>query len=151
MISTVVRIWETVLSPARRKLLEAVGLLVLRLGAGGFMLTHGWGKLSNFSELSEKFPDPLGIGSSLVSLSLAVSAEFFCAILVMAGLATRLATIPLMITMLVAALIVHADDPWQKKEFALLYCVTFATLFATGPGALSIDALVAKRLGKREG
>lgn len=122
-----------------------IGLLVLRLGAGGFMLTgHGWGKLTGFGEHMNSFPDPLGI-SSPVSMALAVGAEFFCSALVMMGAATRLACIPLAITMLVAVFIIHADDPWGKKELALMYLVPWITLFLTGPGAFSVDRVLLKR------
>lgn len=121
------------------------GLLVLRLGAGGFMMfAHGWGKLSGFSEYKEMFPDPIGLGSSL-SLGLAVGAEFFCALAIVIGLFTRFASIPLVITMLVAALVVHADDPFQKKELALMYLVPFISLLLTGPGKFSVDHIFLKR------
>ena len=42
--------------------------------------------------------------------------------------------------MLVAAFIVHGEDPFQKKEFALLYAVPFLMLIFTGAGAFSVDA-----------
>ena len=45
-----------------------------------------------------------------------------------------------MVTMLVAALIIHGDDPWAKKELALLYFFPFAALFLTGAGRYSLDA-----------
>ena len=39
---------------------RSIGLLVLRLGVGLMMLTaHGWGKLAGFSDLADRFPDPL--------------------------------------------------------------------------------------------
>ena len=96
-----------------------LGLLILRLGAGGMMFfSHGMAKLMNFSAIAMKFPDPLGVGSTL-SLALAVFAEFFCAICVVAGIGTRFVAIPLVITMLVAALSVHSMDPWSKKEFPI--------------------------------
>jgi len=122
-----------------------LGLLILRLGVGGMILFgHGWGKLVGFSVISQRFPDPLGLGST-VSLSLAVFAEFFCAIAVMMGLLTRLAVIPLCITMFVAAGIIHGLDPWSKKEMALLYAVPFLVLFFTGPGRFSLDRMLGKR------
>lgn len=128
------------MSDVRRQLASDIGLLVLRLGAGGFMLfAHGAKKLARYAELSESFSDPLGVGPA-ASLALAVFAEALCALLVMAGAATRLAVVPLIITMLVAALIVHGDDPWSKKEFALLYALPFATLGLTGAGRFSVDA-----------
>jgi uncharacterized membrane protein YphA (DoxX/SURF4 family) len=39
------------------------------------------------------------------------------------GLATRLAAFPLLFTMLTAAFFIHGDDPWAKKELAVLYAV----------------------------
>ena len=85
-----------------------------------------------------QFSDPIGIGAGL-SFHLVLFAEFVCAILLMLGLATRLALIPLIIAMLVAAFVAHADDPFGKKEMALLYLVVFITLLITGPGKYSID------------
>ncbi|MEX0965947.1 MAG: DoxX family protein [Bacteroidia bacterium] len=121
-----------------------MGLLVLRVFSGSFMLfAHGYPKLKSFNERFSTFSDPLGVGSE-ISYLFAVGAEFLCSILVILGLFTRVAVIPLIITMLVAALIVHADDPWSKQEFALLYAVTFTTLFFTGAGKFSMDHQVLK-------
>ncbi len=135
------------MNDARRQLAADVGLLVLRLGTGGFMLfAHGAKKLADYPELSERFSDPLGVGAP-TSLALAIFAEFFCSLLVMAGAATRLAVVPLIITMLVAALIIHGDDPWSNKEFALLYALPFVTLGLTGAGRFSVDAWWQRRKG----
>lgn len=103
------------------------------------LFAHGWGKLTKFGELSGKFADPIGLGSA-PSLALAVFAEVFCAIAIMLGLFTRAAAIPLLITMLVAAFVVHDADPFQKKEFALLYAAPFLMLILTGAGSFSVDA-----------
>ena len=126
----------------------SLGLLLLRVSVGSMMLLgHGWGKLTSFAERSSSFPDPLGIGS-LLSMALATGAEAFCALAVIWGFATRWAVVPLMVTMLVAALIIHGDDPWAKKEFALLYFFPFATLFLAGAGRYSLDGYL---LGKGTG
>ena len=118
---------------------NSIGLLILRLGAGGFMLWfHGLPKLLSFSEKASSFPDPLDIGSTL-SLILAIFAEFFCSALVVWGILTRLAAIPVVTTMMVAAFVIHAEDPFAKQEFALLYAIPFLTLIFTGPGNISID------------
>jgi putative oxidoreductase len=121
---------------------RSIGLLVLRLGVGLMMLlAHGWGKLAGFSELTTKFPDPLGLGPT-VTLVLAIFAEVVCALLIIVGLGTRFAAVPLLITMLVAAFIVHADDPWARQEFALLYAIPFLTLIFTGGGRFALDRIV---------
>ncbi len=124
----------------------SIGLLTLRLGAGLTMLSHGWGKLTNFSKMSGSFPDPLGLGSSTMSLALATFAEFGCSILIVLGLATRLAAIPLVTTMAVAFFIIHADDPWQVKEMAFVYLVVFGSLAIIGAGRFSLDAILSRKV-----
>ena len=129
--------------------LDAIALLLLRLIFGGSMVyAHGWGKLTNFDTLSTRFPDPIGVGP-VVGLSFAVFAEAYCAIAVVIGLLTRLATIPLLIIMAVAVLVVHADDPFARKELGLLYFFGFLVVLARGAGPFSIDALLIRRLGSR--
>ncbi|MEK7256916.1 MAG: DoxX family membrane protein, partial [Bacteroidota bacterium] len=75
-----------------------VGLLLLRLGAGLYMgLFHGKNALMELLAGNTDFPDPLGMGSGTVKLLMGVFAEFFCAWLVVLGLFTRLACIPLVV------------------------------------------------------
>jgi len=120
-------------------------LLLLRISVGIFMLTHGWGKLLKlFGDDPIKFSDPIGVGAT-ASLALAVFAEFFCSILLIFGMATRFAAIPLLITMLVAALIVHADDGFKKQEMALLYSVMYLAILIAGAGKISIDNWLSKK------
>lgn len=117
----------------------SIGLLILRTTIAGMMLVgHGLPKLMNFNAAAASFPDPLGVGST-VSLALAIGGEVVCSILLILGLFTRLAAVPFLITMLTAAFLVHAADPWAKKEFALLYAIPALTLIFTGAGAFSID------------
>lgn len=97
------------------------------------MLTHGWPKFQKVVVGNFQFSDPVGLGSGL-SLGLAVFAEFFCAILIMLGLFTRTALVFNAITMLIAAFVVHASDPFKTKEMALLYLVISVALILTGPG-----------------
>ena len=111
-----------------------LGLFIHRVAFSLFMaFAHGLPKLAAFGDKMDSFPDPLGV-SSPVSLALAVFSEFFCALAVALGLYVRLAVIPLIITMVVAAFIVHAGDPFGQKELALVYLVGFTTLFFTGGG-----------------
>ncbi len=118
-----------------------LGSLILRLGAGGAMLIgHGWPKLADFSDRMGSFADPLGMGPT-VSFILIVFAEVVCALLVMLGLWTRLAVIPLIIGMSVIVFIHLGDEAFGKKELALIYLVAFITLFFTGSGRYSVDRL----------
>ena len=132
-----------------RDTLRSLGLLTLRLGAGGLLLYgHGLPKVMHFSERAAGFADPIGVGPG-AGLALVVFAEVFCSLFVMLGLATRLAAIPPVIFFLIAALIHHAADPWAKKELALVYLVAFLTLILTGGGRYSLDALFGRRRYRR--
>lgn len=123
-------------------------LLILRLAAGGFMLTHGIGKFEHlFSGEPIMFPDPMGVGAT-VSLALVVFAEVLCSIFLIFGIATRLSAIPLLITMLVAAFIVHAEDGFGKQELPLLYAVVYIVLAIAGSGKVSLDRWIFNRLNR---
>jgi putative oxidoreductase len=119
----------------------SLGLLILRVGTGVLLLYgHGWDKLVHFGEKASRFPDPIGLGSE-ISLALVVFAEVICAALLVAGLWTRLAAVPIIIFMLVAVFAQHAGDPWAKKEMAVLYLIPVVTLVLTGAGIFSLDSV----------
>lgn len=119
-----------------------VALLVARVGIAALMLSHGIPKLVMlFSGASVQFPPVLGM-SPTAALSLTVLAEVGCSILLLAGFATRLAVIPLAITMLVAVFMIHAADPFAKKEPALQYLLVYLVLLFAGSGKYSFDYLL---------
>ena len=82
--------------------------------------------------------DPYGLGVT-TSFVLVVFAEFVCSVLVILGLATRLATIPIIITMATAVIIAHANDPFGVKEKPLLFLVCFVFILIIGAGKYSVD------------
>lgn len=151
------------MTTSRTENLGSLGLLILRLGVGGFMAGHGWGKAMMVVEYFrtgalEHWKDPFGV-SDVGSLILAAGAEFVCSLLVVLGLATRFAAAPVVITMAVAAFVVHRADPlssetaakaflagtsksWAAKEFPLLFLIPFLTLVFTGGGRFSLDAVL---------
>ena len=114
-----------------------IGLALLRIVPSAMMMTHGYGKLQMLIN-GEEFANPIGIGET-PSLFLTVVGEFLCPILIIIGFKTRWATVPTIITMLVAAFIVHGADPFVKKEMALLYAIIFISIAFLGPGKYSID------------
>jgi len=148
----------------RQDLTTSIGLLILRVGIGGYLATHGWGKFQMvLAGKLDQFGDPIGLGSG-ASLVLVMIAEFFCALLVVVGLGTRYAAVPPVIAMAVAAFVAHGGDPWTmgkgaelfmtkaaeswaSKEPALLFLTGFLALCFTGAGRYSLDALVGRRRG----
>jgi len=118
--------------------------LILRVGLGILMIpNHGWAKLSHFAEKKEKFMDFMGLGST-VSLGLATFAEFFCSILLILGLFTRLATIPLIVTVLVI-LNVHKWQFFGEHELVPAFLIGYVAILLLGPGKFSLDAKISKR------
>lgn len=122
-----------------------LGLLIFRLGISALMLTHGIPKLIKFFGSEPiSFADPIGLGE-VASFTFAVFAEFVCSILVILGLGTRLAVIPLIATMAVAAIIVHWSDGFGSQELPLLFLTGYILLFFTGGGKYSLDWYILSR------
>lgn len=125
--------------------LQDLGLLLVRLLAGGMMLTHGLPKIDRLTgEGPVKFADPFGLGPE-ISLVLVLFAEVACSILVMIGYKTRLATLPLMFTMLVAAFYIHGADPFGEKELPLLFFTLFGSILISGGGNYSVDRVMERK------
>ena len=143
----------------------AAGLLILRVGFGGFLMTHGWGKADMIANGQlDSFPAMIGL-SGPASLLLVTFAELVCAGLVVIGLGTRLAAVPVVIAMAVAAFVAHAQDPWTmgraaelfmsgqseswgSKQPALMFLIPFLALIFTGAGRFSIDEWIVRRRGR---
>lgn len=115
-----------------------VAVFILRIGAAALIMTHGIPKFLRILEGDFGFGDPIGIGST-ASLTLVAFAEAFCAALVLLGLFTRLALIPLIINMSVVVFVAHAGDPFGDKELGLFFLISFVVLFFTGAGKYSLD------------
>lgn len=117
-------------------------MLLLRLVAGIWMLQHGYEKLTHFDETSLKMIDFLGIGTK-ASTALVIFSEFFCSCFLILGLFTRLATIPLIITMVVAMWKVHHNDYLGEADISL-FIACYLGILLLGPGKISIDGLISK-------
>jgi putative oxidoreductase len=117
-----------------------LGLLIVRLWFGIVMaVAHGFpkfGKLDTFAAgLGEKgYPIPYAMAL------LATLSEALGGVLLAVGLLTRPAALTMVVTMAVAAFVAHADDPFQKVEFALAYGVAALAIAIAGPGRFSLDA-----------
>lgn len=132
---------EPAANSKKQQLALDAGLLLLRVWAGGTMLaSHGLKKMEKiFGEGPIEFADPIGVGEA-ASLALAVFAEVGCGFALVVGLLTRLSTFPLIVTMAVAFFVVHADDPFGRKELAFVYLLSYVAIALTGPGRFSVDA-----------
>jgi putative oxidoreductase len=118
-----------------------LALLALRIWLGlTMLLNHGRAKLMGFSQMADKFSDPVGFGPT-TSLSLAIFAEVVCSALVAMGFLTRFAALVLVIFLAVAFILVHgrALSGANSGELAFVYLAGFFAIFLAGPGRFSID------------
>ena len=121
-------------------------LLITRVGIAILMLVHGLPKLGMLlSDGPVQFPGMMGMSPEF-SLTMAVMSEVACSILLLIGLGTRFAVLPLIATMLVAVLLVHSTDPFIKKELGIHYLLTYVFLFFAGSGKYSLDYWFQKKL-----
>ncbi|MEL4237394.1 DoxX family protein [Shewanella xiamenensis] len=97
------------------RLFDGLAPLALRLYLAPVLMQAGYNKLAHFEDTVTWFANPdwgLGLPMPTLMAALAAGTEFFGAILLLLGFATRLISIPLMITMLVAAFTVHWPNGW---------------------------------------
>ncbi|WP_440905583.1 DoxX family protein [Catenovulum sp. SX2] len=97
------------------KLADGLAPLLLRLYLAPVMLQAGWNKYQNFDNIVSWFGDAeWGLGLPLPGLMafLATAAELVGGLLLLFGLLTRLVSIPLIFTMLVAMVTVHWQHGW---------------------------------------
>ncbi len=127
-----------------KKIALDIGLLILRCGTALLMLPHGLNKLQHFNDKAESFYNFLNLGSKF-SMVLIIFAEVVCSLLVILGLVTRFALVPLIIAMSVVVFVVNGQHPLGDKESGLLYLIPFVVLLITGPGRISMDQLVFRK------
>jgi putative oxidoreductase len=122
------------------------GLLILRLAFGGFMIYFGYNKLIHFASPQNGVKGMSIIFGSPIDGILLVFAEFFCAILLVIGMFTRFALIPLIIAMSVAFFKVNKGVIFNDSGAhpALMFLCVYLALLFTGPGKYSVDRVIAK-------
>jgi len=125
-----------------------LGLLALRLfAATPLFLKHGIEKIVGFHAMAAHFPDPLHIGV-IPSLLFATLSDAICSVLIVFGLATRLAALICLINIAVAWAYVHHFQFFghgaDHGELMVLYLAVMAALFLAGAGRYSVDGLLGR-------
>ncbi len=122
-----------------------LGLFFLRITGSLLLLyVHGLPKIVHFSEELTRIEDPFGFGPYF-SLIPAIVAEVICPILILFGVATRLACVPIVAVLLVAMLVVHPGWSIAEGQFGWLLLIIFTTLAITGPGAWRVRSRATER------
>ncbi|HZW76909.1 MAG TPA: DoxX family protein [Flavobacteriaceae bacterium] len=116
-----------------------IALLILRVSFSAMLLLlHGVPKVKNLMSDNIQFVNIFGMGEA-ISLILATLAEVVLPILIIIGYKTRIAAIPIVLVMIVAAFVYHANDPISVKEKPLIFLFGFLTIAIAGAGKFSID------------
>lgn len=122
------------------------GLLLLRLFAGFAMaFAHGYNKVFGDNTKFVQGVEKMGFPAPEFFAVMAGFSEFFGGLLLALGLGTRVSSLLIAATMIVAGFIRHASDPFQTRELSLLYLYVAALFFFVGPGRYSLDWMIAKR------
>lgn len=124
--------------------------LLVRLFIGYFFFETGWAKIGDLDAMTERFTG-WGIPWPAFNAALSAYTELVGGALIVLGLATRLAAIPLCFNMIVAILVVNLRNVTEFDEFfelsEPLYALVFLWLLFSGPGRASLDHFLAKRFG----
>lgn len=124
-------------------------LLLARLGVGLLFLSTGWGKVHSIPKVTGFF---MSLGIPLPGLNAVVVAysELLCGTALVVGLFARLATVPLIVSMIVAILTAKRDslngvfDLVGFDEFT--YIVVLVVIAAFGPGRAAVDHFLVRNL-----
>ncbi|HVP61886.1 MAG TPA: DoxX family protein [Myxococcaceae bacterium] len=122
-----------------------VGPLAVRLSLGAVFLGTGWGKLHNLGQVTSFFTE-LGIPFPAANAAMVSGIELVGGTLILLGLFTRFAALPLMGTMVVAILTAKRPEIEGIRSLLAfdesLYLASFLWLFVAGAGKVSLDALI---------
>lgn len=125
--------------------------LAVRITVGVVFMGTGWTKLQNLPGITRNFA-ALGIPAPEILTPFVSGVEFVGGILLLVGLLTRFAAVPLMIVMVVAIVSAKLGDVDGLETFLgfeeVSYFVMFAWLAVAGPGPVSIDHFILKASGR---
>ena len=115
-------------------------------------ILSGWGKLNNLSKVTEFFTE-LGIPFPGINAGLVGLTEFGCGLLILFGLFTRLASIPLIVTMTMAIITAKRSDISSFTDVLgfeeFVYIVIFTWFLVQGAGKISLDNFLCRRCIKK--
>jgi putative oxidoreductase len=132
--------------------LHGVAPLLGRLAVGLLFMSTGWGKVHSIDKVTMFF-ESLHIPAAHFQAQVVGYSELLCGSALVLGLLTRLATIPLIVSMIVA--ILTAKLPDLHNVFDLIgfdeftYLVILVMIAILGPGPVALDAILVRRLGWR--
>jgi putative oxidoreductase len=146
--------WRPSLSHLRSFLLSIASMfswlppLVARITVGWVFVLSGWGKLHALPDIVEYFRT-LGIPAPEIQAPFASGTELVCGALLLVGLASRFAAVPLMVVMTVAIMTARIEELTSAGALfgfiEFTYIALLLWIAVAGPGPLSLDALLFRK------
>lgn len=128
--------------------LQDVSLLVVRLILAYGFYEPAMNKIKNITSVAEWFSS-IGIPAPMLNAYLAAGTEILGVVLLPLGFLSRIISIPLMVTMIVAIITVHWSNGFPAGnngfEIPLYYMIMLFVLVTFGSGKYSVDQLLFKR------
>lgn len=122
-----------------------LSLLLFRVALSlELMIAHGLKKLGIGVPQAEQVPNPLHLPETFNTL-FAGAANLFFPLLVIFGLLTRVAVLPILTVTLSGYFIMHWNDPLLVRDIPFMYSLSYLLVLALGPGKYSVDHLIHKR------
>ena len=117
-----------------------LALLLLRtLVSFSLFYKHGIEKITGFSNMQTHFPDPLHIGAT-PGLMFALITDGICSLLIIFGIATRLAALLIVINLMVIFILLHSGSFAEgHAELVYVYLSSFLCILFAGAGKYSLD------------
>jgi putative oxidoreductase len=122
----------------------AVFQLAFRIGIGGIFWHSGLTKIASWQTTIVLFRDEYRVPvlPPELAAALATSVELACPVLLLFGLATRLATLPMLAMTFVIEAFVYPED-WNQH---LIWAAMLLFLLTRGPGVISLDYFIRRRV-----
>lgn len=131
--------------------IKAVPELVTRVTLGWIFIESGWGKLHNLDNVISFF-ESLNIPFAFLQAPFVSVLELGCGILILLGLLTRLAALPLILIMIVAICTAKREELFDFSMLSgtseFLFITLLLWLSAYGSQIFSLDQLIRKKMRK---
>jgi putative oxidoreductase len=122
--------------------------LFTRIAVGIVFIESGWGKIHNIPKVAEFFTS-LQIPAPYFQAHFVAYSEFIFGLLLLIGLLTRLAAVPLIFIMIVAILTAKLQDMQTFTDLfgfsEFLYILLLFWILIRGPGSISLDHIYKKK------
>lgn len=134
--------------------------LFMRLFVGVMFLQFGIRQINHFETIATAFPEVFGM-SSQCSLTVLITIELLCSLLIMVGFLTRLATVPSLVAMIIGEVYIleglmptpHILGSFTQQPgyIPIMFSGIFLFILLAGPGKISVDYVLSLFIISRQG